>query len=346
MTSIWQAEGSPNIYYYGLAASSIVAAVVSPASAGSAWQAAVGFDGFGATHSGASDTNAHEIGHNHGRNHAPGCGASGASSFPYLDGSGRAIIGNAANSNYGFDLNSKTIYTFNRSGGGYFDFMNYCDPAWVSDFTYEALWQYDHIALAARSETTIADRSFLISGAIDPATSRVDFQPTYALNLPARLPDPGDYVLELIDAHSRVMAAYPFAAASATPDDLAGNPTATASGFHLTLPYVEGVSAIRVRRGDAILGSQHAGVTMPIVNAAQVRSGQLSWSGVSNAHYLVRASLDNSQTWEMIGFDLNQPTLDLTAARLSGQRVRFEIVASTGLESHMLEFGPVFVPEK
>jgi hypothetical protein len=67
---------------------------------------------------------------------------------------------------------------------------------------------------------------------------------------------------------------------------------------------------------------------------------------VSDARYLVRASLDNGRTWEVIGVDLNQPSVDLTATRFSGQRVRFEIVASTGLHSRTLEFGPVFVPEK
>ncbi len=257
VTSVWQVEGSPNIYYYGLVhidcGSSCIAGI-----GWIGWPAAMGFDGFGATHSGASSTNAHEMGHNHGRYHAPGCGAGGASTFPYLDGSGRAVIGNAANPNYGFDLNSRAIYTY----GGTFDFMTYCNPTWVSDFTYEALWQFDNVALAARPITTVADRSFLISGAIDPNTSRVDFHPTYALDLPARLPDPGDYVLELIDAHSQVIAAYPFSMITATPDTLDATSTNTYIGFHLTVPYVEGVSALRVRRGDVVLGSQLAGSTI------------------------------------------------------------------------------------
>ena len=285
------------------------------------WPAAMGFDGFGVTHSGASSTNAHEMGHNHGRNHAPGCGASGASSFPYLDGSGRAIIGNAANPNYGFDLTTKAIYTYNRSGGGYFDFMNYCSPGWISDFTYEALWQFDNIAQVARATTpVIADRSFLISGSIDPITSRdrLSDPPMRSIFRPD-CPIPAITFWNwsmLIHASSQPIH---FLWSPPHPMRLAGTPTATISGFHLTLPYVEGVSALRVRRGDVILGSQLAGsavLAAPTPNAAQVRSGQLSWSGVSNAHYLVRASLDNGQTWEVIGFDLNQPTLDLTADAL------------------------------
>lgn len=341
VTSVWQAEGSPNIYYYGLLHLDCGGSCV----AGIGWiglQAAVGFDGFGAAHSGASDTHAHEVGHNHGRNHAPGCGAGGAVAFPYLDGNGRATIGNAAHPNYGFDLNSQQIYRYDDT----FDIMSYCDPVWVSDFTYEAWWQYDNVTLAARSTTALGDRSFLISGSIDPGTSRVDFRPTYALNLPARLPDRGEYVLELIDARSRVIAAYPFAAVTALPDRPDAAPTTSIKGFHLTVPYIEGVSALRVRRGSAILGTQLASRTAPSLNAAQVRSGQLSWSGVAGARYLVRASIDNGRTWEVIGLDLLQPSVNLDSARFGGRRTRFEIVASNGLNSRTLTIGPVFVPDK
>ncbi|MBI5567686.1 MAG: hypothetical protein HY870_22495 [Chloroflexi bacterium] len=340
VTGVWQAEGSPNIYYYGLLHLDCGSGCV----AGIGWlglHAAVGFDGFGAAHSGASDTHAHEVGHNHNRYHAPGCGAGNPSSFPYLDGSNRAIIGNAANPNYGFDLKSNAIYTY----GSYFDFMTYCDPGWVSDFTYEALWQFDNVAQAARP-TPIGDRSFLIRGAIDPGTSRVEFKPTYTLDIPARLPIRGDYVLELLDTRSNVIATYPFEAASATPDRYDAAPTPEISGFHLSVPYVDNVSALRVRRGSVVFGSQRADSIVPTVNAAQVRSGQLSWSGVAGARYLVRASLNNGRTWEVVGFDLDQANMNLAATRLSGQPAQFEIVASRGLNSQTLKLGPVFVPEQ
>ena len=322
VTSVWQAEGSPAIYYSGLLHLDCGGGCV----AGIGWighEAAVGFDGFGAAHSGASDTHAHEVGHNHNRYHAPGCGAGNPASFPYLDGSNRAIIGNAANPNYGFDLNSKAIYTY----GSYFDFMTYCDPAWVSDFTYEALWQFDNVTLAARPISTIGDRSFLIRGSIDPDTSRIDFRPAYAINIPARLPQPGEYVLELLDDRSRVIKAYPFAAAVATPDRTDAAPAAQITGFHLTVPYVDGVSTLRVQYGSVIMGSQLVASSTHTVKAAQVRSGQLSWSGASGAYYLVRASLDNGHTWEVIGLDLDRPVLNLAATRFADPHARFEIIA-------------------
>jgi hypothetical protein len=154
----------------------------------------------------------------------------------------------------------------------------------------------------------------------------------------------------MIDAHARIIAAYPFAMVTATPDQAVSgqnaDPMTALSGFHLTLPYVDGVSALRVRRGNTILGSQYATAFTPIVNAPQVRSGELSWSGAAGTHYLVRASIDNGRTWEVIGIDLNQPVINLAATRISGQRVQFEITASSGLDSETVKLGPVFVPEK
>jgi len=350
VTTVWQAEGSPNIYYYGLLHLDCGSGCV----AGIGWlglQAAVGFDGFGVAHSGASDTHAHEVGHNHNRPHAPGCGAGNPGSFPYLDASNRAIIGNAAKPNYGFDLNSQAIYTYHRANGGYFDFMTYCDPVWVSDFTYEALWQFDNLTLNARSAAPIGDRALLVRGTFDAVTGQAEFRPTYVINAPARLPQPGenrrdDYTLELLDARSRVLAAYPFAATTATPDRLDAAPTPALSGFNLSVPYVEGVNALRVRRGSVILGSQSATPGALTLNAPQVRSGQLSWSDVADARYLVRASLDRGRTWEVIAIDQTQSTLDLAAAYFGGRQVQFEIVASRGLTSQTLQFGPVIVSGK
>jgi hypothetical protein len=75
---------------------------------------------------------AHEVGHAHGRNHAPCGGAQGVDSkFPY-SGGGIGV--------WGYDINTKTF--INPSKGK--DIMGYCSPEWVSDYTYTAL--YNRIA--------------------------------------------------------------------------------------------------------------------------------------------------------------------------------------------------------
>jgi hypothetical protein len=71
-------------------------------------------------------TAAHEIGHEHGRGHAP-CGTNQGidAGYPHS---------NAEIGGWGFDLVAKQLQQPSMK-----DFMSYCDPRWVSDFTYEAL---------------------------------------------------------------------------------------------------------------------------------------------------------------------------------------------------------------
>jgi hypothetical protein len=72
---------------------------------------------------------AHELGHNHGRSHSP-CGGpkNPDPNFPDNDGS----IGS-----WGFDISDGTLHSPSTAR----DFMSYCDPAWVSKFTYGALFE-------------------------------------------------------------------------------------------------------------------------------------------------------------------------------------------------------------
>lgn len=79
---------------------------------------------------GSANTMAHELAHAMGRGHAP-CGSPDGvdDDFPY----GSASIGV-----WGYDiLASKLINPGNR----YRDFMSYCGPNWVSDYTYKALFE-------------------------------------------------------------------------------------------------------------------------------------------------------------------------------------------------------------
>lgn len=83
--------------------------------------------GFGGDDSSAV-TMAHELGHAHGRSHAPCGGASGVDpQFPYSTGG----IGP-----WGYNIVTKTL--INPAQGK--DIMGYCQPEWVSDYTYSALF--------------------------------------------------------------------------------------------------------------------------------------------------------------------------------------------------------------
>src|SRR4029079_14363205 len=76
----------------------------------------------------AWETSVHEIGHTHGRDHSPCGGAAGADpSYPYQG----AIIGK-----WGYNLLTQQLYNPNNVT----DVMGYCQPIWVSDFTFKGFF--------------------------------------------------------------------------------------------------------------------------------------------------------------------------------------------------------------
>ncbi len=77
---------------------------------------------------GAPDTACHEIGHTHGRPHAP-CGTSqGLGPYPYSGG----IIGD-----WGYDIVTTNLIDPQK----YTDMMGYCQLTWISDFNYNLIFE-------------------------------------------------------------------------------------------------------------------------------------------------------------------------------------------------------------
>jgi hypothetical protein len=94
------------------------------------------------------DTVSHEMGHNLGRNHAPGCGAQGIDAgFPY------------ANTGVGVDGFSVPEMAF-KSKKTFKDVMGYCYPTWISDYTWNGF--------AARIRTVSGYQTF------SPQLARLD----------------------------------------------------------------------------------------------------------------------------------------------------------------------------
>lgn len=101
--------------------------------------------GLGFTGVESANTMAHEIGHAHGREHAPCGGASGADrNFPYKGG---------ALGSWGYDILSKKFISPTIGK----DMMGYCDPSWVSDYTYSAL--FDRLLAVSGAQGESAQRS-------------------------------------------------------------------------------------------------------------------------------------------------------------------------------------------
>ena len=83
--------------------------------------------GLGYAGEAAADTFVHEIGHNHGRMHAP-CGGVSSPDPEYPHGDGRLGV-------QGYDLVDEVLIPASE----YADMMGYCRPRWVSDYTWSAL---------------------------------------------------------------------------------------------------------------------------------------------------------------------------------------------------------------
>jgi hypothetical protein len=91
----------------------------------------------------SAETMAHEVGHNHGREHAP-CSPSGSlsgvdNSYPYTNG----LIGS-----WGYDPRTQVLLDPAKCS----DVMGYCSSKWISDYTYKALTNRVALLNSVRSE--------------------------------------------------------------------------------------------------------------------------------------------------------------------------------------------------
>ncbi|MEW5929816.1 MAG: hypothetical protein AB1941_20365 [Gemmatimonadota bacterium] len=157
---------------------------------------AVGYDVLPA----GAGTLAHELGHNMGREHAP-CGnpAGPDPGFPYAGG-GIGV--------HGYDLFRGTP----KSPQIEKDLMSYCDPEWISDYTYRAVLQYRTTGdgeTSGDARPAAAEPSLLVWGRMDASGAVLEpaFEITARPSLPAR---PGPYRVEGLDAAGAVLFSLPF----------------------------------------------------------------------------------------------------------------------------------------
>lgn len=342
---LWNTEGHPNRYYYGLVDIYCGGSCIAGLGYVGGSKAAVGWNGGG--QSGASGTHAHEVGHNHGLKHAPGCGAGNPDpAFPYTIEVGldtRGVIGNLSNQNYGVEFDPPSIKTYDYP---YYDFMSYCSPEWISDYYYEKLydWEQAQAAMAPDPADQPQD-SLLISGSLRKDGS-VEIRPVFRLEQ-ATLPSlKGPYALELLDAYGAQLATYNFEMATAAADGVGGARGGEVQSFHITIPYTSGIEQIRVVKEGEALGVLRAKRVPPGLalapDQARIEQGMMhaSWGGLPGASYLVRLSLDGGMTWQTVGVNLDHPSIDLPLGDVAGD-LRLEVLASDGIHTQRLDVGPI-----
>ena len=279
----------------------------------------------------SGETLAHETAHNLGRMHVDCSSPDGVdASYPYptnqIDFTGPA-------NHYGFDIKSLRPIAPDAAK----DFMSYCTPKWVSDYTWKGLYNQlfpfaPAAAPAPSSPLASAAGAVLVSGAVTPtaSTGQLDYAwsyPTAALsastlqkwqslsqqNVQAANSSTAAYHVRLLDAADGVLADVPVAPVA--PHLHEGN--SPVQVFFASLPSpTSTVARIELLQGSAVLASRAPGSSTPTISILQPAGGetftdtlQLSWQGQDAdtgdlLHYSIQYSPDGGLTWRSLAADI------------------------------------------
>jgi hypothetical protein len=256
----------------------------------------------------------HEIGHNFGRYHAP-CNVSGTnwSTDPKHAG---ASIGE-----YGLDGIGGTLKLISPSG--YVDMMSYCDPVWISDFTYKALYtdQVNNGAFVWAPQ----EESLLISGSVaDDGT--VSLNPVYILPQTAVSPQNGLYEVQLLDMDGTIIATHPVDLMVAEEEGVSARAIRGAVPVP-DVPVAE-LRIIEVASGTAVASRTLSTASLSVRASLAQRSetATVSW-GIADVPANVRYTANNGQTWTTVGLNVLGGSLEVDLGSLpGGGNGRFQII--------------------
>jgi hypothetical protein len=286
--------------------------------AGSGHRAALGWDYIPS----GSVVAAHELGHSWARNHAPCGGPAGVDpGYPRSDG---------RTGSYGMDVTTKKLESDTLG-----DIMGYCDPKWISDYTYRSVMSY----LRAPSPPIL---SSVASADIRPCllvwghvrNGEIELEPVFQISTKPRLPSrPGAFVLEARDRDGTSVFSLSF-----NPNLVADAPTVQENfvfAVPLSDPAATRLATVRVagRGREAVLTDSSAastpgpGAVVAAVTAQRVARNRVSLRWDSRRHPMVMVR--DPETGEVLSF-ARDGEVELTTTK--GQ---VDLLMSSGVRSQL-----------
>jgi Peptidase M66 len=202
-------------YYYGVVRTNYTSGIGGIGYIGGGARTAAGWDRL----PGGSYVMAHEVAHNMGRNHAP-CGAPNPDpAYPYTDGK----IGV-----WGFDPRWIAL----RNPAQWVDLTGYCNPYWVSDYSWKAMVGYRQDGpnnTAEIADAVAGTKGLLIWGRITPEGPVLE--PAFSLEAGAELPVPGPHRIEVRTVDGSLLESIPFQSSP-----IADLPSGPEEAFAFVLP--------------------------------------------------------------------------------------------------------------
>jgi hypothetical protein len=259
---------------------------------------------------------AHEIGHNLGRSHAP-CGTTGDGNYPYQG----ASIGH-----YGLDIDLLRVI----SPDDYTDVMSYCDPQWISDYTYNALRTALQTNIGAGPYSGSAASGLLIRAGLSAGQS-VSLEPAYAFSGYIDPPAVNSiYAVEFLDERGQVIDSYPVGVMTAS------EPGIDVQSINALIPLPEApyVAYRLTHLGETLaqrdLSTQQAldvAAAPPASLTASEKTLLINWSSPQTPA-MVRYTVDGGQTWTTLALDQLGGALSVALETLPAGKMQFQIVSA------------------
>jgi uncharacterized repeat protein (TIGR01451 family) len=313
----------------------------------------------------------HELVHDYNIMHtntSDSCGSSDSNSnFPY-----------SSSSIQEFGFNPVTGKVYNPSNTH--DLMSYCPAAgsregWISPYTWQQMFNKLSTSSTQAAVAPSADGSTLIvdvtvsNPSMGPETGTFNNLMKVDVAVPSVTPAPGDYAIDLLNASNTILSTTTFSVTfkseyteggEGRPGDPSIRPYASAS---MNIPWVDGTTQIRLRRGATQLKVQTVSANPPQVQftspaaAATWPAGTvqtLTWQGIDpdtgNGNGLTYSLFysHNGVDWALLESGITDTSYQVAVDSLAGgTAARFRIVASDGvlIGDDETDF-PINVPDK